>query len=160
MIAIGGQEAFAQHWRQAEQSVRHGLARHVGRPSDRDDVLQEAALVAWRRRDDFVEGRSFAAWIYGIARRCRGLPRHGRSLGLDLAPPAPDPGWTMEDRDGLRTALARLPDGDVQLLRWVHVDGLPCAGIAKRLGLGPRSLAMRLARAEQRLRTVLTAAVD
>lgn len=36
--------------------------------SDADDIMQEVVTTMWRRYDEFIEGKDFAAWGIGIAR--------------------------------------------------------------------------------------------
>jgi len=45
------------------------------------DILQEANLVLWRRRESFAPGTSFAAWAYKIA--FMQVLAHRRDLGRD-----------------------------------------------------------------------------
>ncbi|MEZ6120315.1 MAG: RNA polymerase sigma factor [Pirellulaceae bacterium] len=42
----------------------------VGNRADADDVVQEAALIAFRKRDSFRQGTSFSAWVSQIVRFC------------------------------------------------------------------------------------------
>jgi RNA polymerase sigma-70 factor (ECF subfamily) len=40
----------------------------LGRKTDAEDVLQEAAMIALRKISDFEEGTNFGAWMGGIVR--------------------------------------------------------------------------------------------
>lgn len=42
----------------------------VGGTSDADDIVQEAAIVAFNRIAEFREGSSFSAWLSEIVKRC------------------------------------------------------------------------------------------
>jgi RNA polymerase sigma-70 factor, ECF subfamily len=57
-------------------------------PHAADDVLQEAAVVAWQKRAEFAPGSSFGAWVGQIARnislRHRESRRRRQSAAIDL----------------------------------------------------------------------------
>lgn len=150
MIAIGGQEAFASRWREAEPALRRALSGRIANASDRDDVVQEAALNAWRRRDWYDAARPFAAWAWGIARRCH-APRASGAALPELAGERCEP----VDREAVALALARLDPRARALLEAVHVEGLGLAEAAARLGLGLRAARTLRDAAERRLRVAL-----
>ncbi|MEM7808217.1 MAG: RNA polymerase sigma factor [Planctomycetota bacterium] len=65
-----GRDAFARLFADAS---RRAWVVAMGVLLDRhgaDDVVQEAAAVAWRRRETFAVGTNFAAWICRIAHHC------------------------------------------------------------------------------------------
>ncbi len=153
MIAIGGQADFERRWRAADPALRRALAGRWAHAADRDDVLQEAALAAWRRRDWYDEARPFAAWAWGFARRCRALPPSGRLGGLAGAAAEQQAGDAAEE---IEAALAEMPAGDAALLRAAHVDERPLALLAAEHGVSTRTLARRLQAARHRLRLLMS----
>jgi RNA polymerase sigma-70 factor (ECF subfamily) len=53
----------------------------LGDRSEADDIVQEAAIVAYRKRNEFRPGSNFAGWVTGILKHCamnHRRKRHGR----------------------------------------------------------------------------------
>ena len=42
----------------------------VGDPSDAEDIVQDTAIIAFRKRGEFRRGTNFAAWVTTILRHC------------------------------------------------------------------------------------------
>lgn len=136
---------FAARWESAEPVVRRMIAMHIPRAADRDDALQEAALIAWRKWMAYDPARSFAAWLHGIARRCR--PAQRREVSLDcFAVAAPSEGQA----ERVRRALAALPPSDRDLLMEVG-DGRRLWDIAAKNRCCTRTITRRLRLARKRL---------
>lgn len=64
------QARFDQLWRDSQAAVRGLLAALVRDPTSVDDLLQEVAMVTWRRLPDYDSSRPFTAWAIGVARTC------------------------------------------------------------------------------------------
>lgn len=65
--------------------------RYTRNRSDAEDLVQEAALLAWRGFRNFESGSSFKAWFYRILTNCyfssyRKRKRQGTDIALDDAP--------------------------------------------------------------------------
>lgn len=66
-IRTGGEAVFSALAERYRHELRVHLYRMLGSFTDAEDLVQEALLKAWRRRETF-EGRStFRAWLYRIA---------------------------------------------------------------------------------------------
>src|SRR3954449_2836211 len=89
----GTETAFAALVERHRRELRIHCYRMLGSLEDAEDLVQETALRAWRKRGDF-EGRStLRAWLYRIATNaCLDALRRRppRLLPYD-APPAADP---------------------------------------------------------------------
>ncbi len=59
---------FATHFRQAHRALWLVAAAIVWNPSDADDVMQEAAIIAVGKIDSFQPGTNFKAWMAQIVR--------------------------------------------------------------------------------------------
>ena len=62
---------------------------------------------------------------------------------------------SVAERDALRTALARLPEEDRELLMLVRWDGLSLRDAGEVLGVPEGTVSSRLHRARTKLRTIL-----
>jgi RNA polymerase sigma-70 factor (ECF subfamily) len=67
---------FVECFRAAAPALRVVAVAQVGQ-SDADDVVQQAAIVAWERRDRFEEGTDFRAWMAAIVRNAARNHRRG-----------------------------------------------------------------------------------
>ncbi|MHC4960292.1 MAG: RNA polymerase sigma factor [Planctomycetota bacterium] len=147
-------DAFEIHYR----DIRPGLLRFVGaRVRDShtaQDLVQEIYAKAFRARESFDEKRSFASWIYAIARnacidhlrrRIRD-PLAGIAPGAPVAPPdldgmpdrsSPDPVANVEKKDlvaAVRRELEKLPDHRRAAVEMKILEGLTYREIAEALG--------------------------
>lgn len=150
---LSAEERFALLAEQVWDPVQRYLRR---RTHDADDVLADTMLALWRRLDD-VPADAALPWAYGVAAHClrnarRAEDRRGRLLQrLSTEPAAPPP----EDDPDLADALARLPEGDREVLRLWAWEQLPPREIAVVLGISPNAASIRLHRATTKLRTHL-----
>jgi RNA polymerase sigma-70 factor, ECF subfamily len=119
-----------------------------------DDVVSDVFVVAWRRLDDVPEDG--LPWLLGCAQRI--IANHRRSGRRQTAlfdrlsrePTAAPQGQAPTD-SVLGEALARLSDGDREVLMLTAWEGLEPARAAAVVGCSPRAFAMRLHRARRRL---------
>jgi RNA polymerase sigma-70 factor (ECF subfamily) len=146
-------------------AVYEPVQRYLRRRSDpatADDVLADVLLVLWRRLDD-VPADLPLAYAYGVARGClansrRSAVRQERVVARLAQQHRPDDG--EPDGAGLAEALASLPDADQELLRLWAWEQLAPRELAVVLGISANAVSIRLHRAKQKLREVLTARKD
>jgi RNA polymerase sigma factor (sigma-70 family) len=121
-----------------------------------EDVVQEAALKAWRKRSRLRPGSDALPWFLGIvANECRSLRRRRWWSVLPLGPrevagPSAEPA-TTEGLD-LRRALRRLPAGDQLVIVLFFYLDLPLEEVARASGLTVTAARSRLYRALKKLR--------
>ena len=125
-----------------------------------EDAVQEAALLAWRRRRSLRDGRAVDAWFTRIlVNVCRDELRHRskrpRLITLDpaLEPVATD----TDDRIALDPAIRRLTPDEQSLLALRFGRDLTVPAIADRLGIPEGTVKSRLHAALQHLRAALDA---
>ena len=125
-----------------------------------DEVVAEAFLVAWRRRDEIPEGLE-KAWLFGVARNTiltayRSARRRHALNGKLCRVARPEP-WTddhfeaSDQTDALLPALRSLRPEDREILTLVAWEGLSHAEIGETLGISPNAVAIRVHRARKRL---------
>jgi RNA polymerase sigma-70 factor (ECF subfamily) len=126
-----------------------------------EDIAQEAMLAAVRAIESFDRRRPFRPWLHRIvvnrsldwlrARQRRpevsGALAAGRSTAASASP--------EEMSENLVAALGALDPDQRALVVLRHVLGYRSSELARMLGLTPATVRTRLARALQRLRTLL-----
>ena len=124
----------------------HGLAA---------DATQQTFIKAWRAASTYDAERSFAPWIYAIARRTaidlyRRRSRLVVSDEVDIPsfPPGLETVWEVFE---VRAALDRLPDEERQVVKLSHFDGFTHVEIAQRLDIPVGTVKSRSHRAHRRL---------
>lgn len=132
-------------------------------PARREDLLQDISLALWRALDRWRGEASLRTFVARVAHN-RGIDhvaRHSR-LGEDLldeehADPAADPlrdAETHQRRVDLLNAVQALPLGDRPLVV-LALEGFTQREIGLALGLEENTVAKRLSRARQRLRSTM-----
>ncbi|HVW36720.1 MAG TPA: sigma-70 family RNA polymerase sigma factor [Pirellulales bacterium] len=166
---IDWQAELARH----DRWLRTIAIARLGEPQAVDEVMQEVALAAVRQSAPLADADKVAPWLYrltvtqallyrrrmgrrrklteGYAERVR--PTEGESRTADpLA-------WLLADerRKLVRTALAKLPRRDAEILLLKYTEDWSYHDIAARLGIGHSAVEARLHRARRRLRSELAA---
>jgi RNA polymerase sigma-70 factor (ECF subfamily) len=114
-------EMVAPHW-----DVLVRVAGRLAVPGSRDDVLQDALTLAWRRRASYDPGRgSVRAWLLVItadqARRSWRRHRVWHPLADELPAAAPDPA-VRADVEAAITSLPRRQRLAVQLRYYADLE--------------------------------------
>jgi RNA polymerase sigma-70 factor (ECF subfamily) len=141
-------------------------ARMLGSNDAAEDAVQDALIRAFVRLGDCREPHKFGGWLFLIVRnRCfaerRRPERHGRSLEIgDEVLAAPDRSdealEQAESAEALERALQMVTPEQREVFVLKHVEGLPYEEIAALIGVSVGSLKMRMHRAYDRLRELLT----
>jgi RNA polymerase sigma factor (sigma-70 family) len=165
-LMITPRDRFELLFRENSRPILGYALRRTSRPEDAADVLSEVMLIAWRRLDDVPAGAAARLWLFGVARRVvanqeRAATRRlnlGERLRLEASRiSGADPADGHEERETVRAALRRLPEGDRELLLLVAWEGLEPHEAAKVMAISRPAARTRLHRARRRLRRELTA---
>jgi RNA polymerase sigma-70 factor (ECF subfamily) len=148
---------FQQIYAQSYRSLVGYARRRTSSAEDAADVVAETFLVAWRRVDVIPPGDDATPWLYGVARnvisnQVRGARRRERlthRLQFELTPVPVDGPETVQTSI-TDEALARLSEGDRELLRLMAWEGLEASEIAVALGFSSGTVRVRLSRARRR----------
>ncbi|MEM6328384.1 MAG: sigma-70 family RNA polymerase sigma factor [Bacteroidota bacterium] len=162
-IRRGDSRAFELLFR----DLHPGLVRFAGTLAESaaasDDLVQEAFVRLWERRDRLDPARSVRALLYQTVRNL-GLNRvRDRSTRQDklngLAADAPAPivlpdahAEAADTGDRLRAWVADLPDRQREALRLTRFEGLSHDEAAEVMGVSPRTVNNHLVRALRTLR--------
>jgi RNA polymerase sigma-70 factor, ECF subfamily len=172
--AKAGDAAAFDELVRATYAKTYSLAYQLtGNDADAKDVAQETYLRAFKSLARFRGEAAFPTWLYRItvnsasnvlAKRRRhdhamSLDEPHRNLHLVETNPEHDPvdrALASELRDRVRTSLAALPSFLRQVVELREIEGLPHAAIAERLGITETAAKVRLHRARQKLRHLLS----
>jgi len=134
-----------------------------------DDVLQQALLHAFARRDQLRLHSKFKSWLWTIAfNEMRMYYRSERGLlsldefPIDPGDRAPSPlarAEQVEKLEWLHAGLAKLSDRDRTVVRMRDLDGLSIAETAEALAISQAAVKSTHFRARKRLACALTPSV-
>jgi RNA polymerase sigma-70 factor (ECF subfamily) len=146
-------------------SLCYAIAYRILRDAERaQDAVQQAFLLAWRELPHLRDPERFGPWLHKLlVNACYDeLRRHKRwsariqTLPMD-GPGGPDPMLTVEDRDTLDRAFARLTPQHRAVFVLHHHAGLPLADIAIIAGVPVGTVKSRLHHATRALRAAIAA---
>jgi RNA polymerase sigma-70 factor (ECF subfamily) len=131
----------------------------VARPSDAEDVAQEAMMVACERIDTCRDPRRFSAWLFQSVRnhsRNWLAKRKLRDVSKDAEPPEAVHGGPDPDAGAFRaqllTALGQLGEVEREVVLLHDLDGWTHPEIADALGISVVMSRQHLFQARRRLR--------
>lgn len=176
--AAGGDErAFTELITASKGALFRFVLRYVSDEDEALDILQESYAAAWRAIGRYDPARPFEIWLRSIAvNKCRDWGRRRRVrrlvrgvIGLD----APEAARVGDDRPGadeqlsdrrrldqVARAIRDLPDGLKAPLLLATLEGRSHAEIGAILGLSPKAVELRVARARRKLHDALDALSD
>jgi len=162
--SLSSPERFGELYSRYFAEVYRYLAGRLGADAA-DDLAAETFLAAFRRRGTFdPDLGAVRPWLYGIAtnlvaRHRRAESRRYAALARIGADPAADSeeeqiaerltAWQV--RRSLAGALARLPEGDRDVLLLIAIGGLSYAEVAFALSVPEGTVGSRLNRARRKL---------
>jgi RNA polymerase sigma-70 factor (ECF subfamily) len=167
--ALGGdRRAFDELYRRHVDRVARLLARLVGAPPDREDLIQQVFLEAFRSLGAFRGDAAFSTWIYRIAinvahdhlRRARRRPAAplGERALAELVAPATDPEQAAHKRQELARALALLdklkPKKRIAFVLRT-VEGLSLDEIGALVGASAPAVGQRVKHAQRELAVMI-----
>lgn len=146
-------------WVQPHWQVLQRFAARLVPADDRDDLLQDVLVRAWRKRHTFDPARGSAqSWLLAVtadrARRFRVRSRPA-TASLDARPDDAAPPRESDDDLVLRAAVALLSDRRRLAVELYYYIGLPIAEVATVMGCADGTVRATLAAARAELRTTL-----
>lgn len=146
-------------WLQVRRYCLREARRHAARPSDAEDIAQNATLRAWCARHTLRDQEALWSWLSQITRNeAMRMYERKRPECMAELPESVDE-ESLADRVAasldLRRALALLPDVDRQLVALHYGRDLTCQIAAARLDLALPTAKVRLHRVRRRLAKAL-----
>jgi RNA polymerase sigma-70 factor (ECF subfamily) len=130
---------------------------------DAEDVFQEVFLRTWQNLGRLKSDEAIRPWIAQLTRRLcvdrlRSAARELSRDDLDRSPSlaARDAAAQIDEALIVREAISRLPAIQQEIIERVFVRGESHATIASALGIAEGTVASRICRARERLRSLLT----
>jgi len=149
-------ELYVELFTQNEQALRTFVRGLVYSWHDTDEIVQEVALVAWQKFDQFEVGTSFLKWACVIARFKalafrRKFAREKISFNNALLEVMADEAIEETDQrrheyEALEHCLNKLPEKQKRWVTLAHTPGVSSLEMAKELGIKPGAFYMRLNR--------------
>lgn len=144
-----------------EPAVRAFVRSLVPTLADANDVMQEVALVLWRKFDEYHSHEDFRRWAFGVAKfkvlawqRDQARDRHvfGEEMTEVLAHEASERSdQLVAQREALRVCLEKLPEEQRRLVDSAYASGSRIDALAASLG----RTAMALYKTLHRIRLTL-----
>lgn len=156
-------------WEQHASWLRTVLQARLRNSVDADEVLQDVAVLAWRKREQLIDASRIEPWLYRIAisqvlmfwrknKRTHHhveLSTHAESHEDHSTPDPADWVTKQEAHELVRKAMQRLPAQDREILLLKHVECWTYEQICNRLGITYDKVVYRVSRARDRLRREL-----
>ncbi len=149
-------EDFMRLFVKHEPDLRTFIRSLVPTLTDADEVLQETAIVLWRKFETFEPGTEFIRWACVIARfealaYRRKIARDRLVLGADVTQLLADEAIDelperRREREALESCLRQLPENQQRLVTKAYTPGIKTKDLAEGLGKSPASLYMALNR--------------
>lgn len=149
-------EHFVELFTQNEQTLRTFVRGLVPSWHDTDEIVQESALVAWQKFDQFELGTSFLKWTCVIARfkvlaHRRKFARERIAFNEALMEVLADESENeIEQRrleyEALENCLGKLPEKQKRWVTLAHTPGMSSKELAEEIGMKPGAFYMRLNR--------------
>ena len=153
--------AFIREFTAAQRRLYLLVLAQVGRPSEAEEILQEANVVLWAKREEYEPGTNFFAWAAQVCRFeiLKARRRHARSKlrfsdeFLDaVAREVEQRSEELEARrHALATCLDKLRRKDRELIQARYEPGVSGDDLAERLGRPANSVYQSIGRIRRTL---------
>lgn len=142
--------------------LRRLCAVYCRETNDRQDLLQDMIVAAWRARESFRGEAEFSTWLYRVAVNAA-LQRLRQRRRVPLTEPLADrhtvpsasPPPDAQNRQKLMAAIEKLQPIDRSILA-LSLDDKSHAEIGSIVGATSNAIGVRLSRIRERLRTIAT----
>ena len=128
---------------------------YVDDPDERQDMLQEILLQAWRSYPSFRGDSQFSTWLYRVSLNTvltalRKNKRQPEKTNLETATQLASESSDTSDREWLYRSIRQLPEVD-RIIITLHLDGYQNEEIADITGMQKGNVALKLHRIKKKL---------
>lgn len=159
---VNPQDDFLRHFLQHQDDLRAFIGSLVRDRHACDDLLQDVALVLWRKYGEYDPSRPFGAWARGIATyKVLQWFEKSKRVPVPLSPAATQlialafeesPAGGAEEQEALRRCLEKLPEKSRDLVRMRYEESLKLRDIAERVSSTLDAVHKALSRIREALR--------
>ena len=143
-------DQFLRFFMRHEESLRVFLRSLLFTHDEEREVMQEVAVVLWRKFDVGMDSQSFCRWAFGVARmealafrRDRARDRHtfGDEVFELLSQTVVNHSSSLEaERRALDLCLKKLPEDQRQIIQNAYAPGVKIDQLANQMGRTAMSL--------------------
>jgi RNA polymerase sigma-70 factor (ECF subfamily) len=143
-------DQFLRFFMRHEESLRVFLRSLLFTHDEEREVMQEVAVVLWRKFDVGMDSQSFCRWAFGVARmealafrRDRARDRHtfGNEVFELLSQTVVNYSSSLEaERRALDLCLKKLPEDQRQIIQNAYAPGVKIDQLANQMGRTAMSL--------------------
>ncbi len=162
----GNEQAFKKLFDKYHQKLYAYLFRLLDSKDDAEDIVQETFIKIWEKRDQFIEGYSFDAFLFKIAKNAFiSLTRKKINQNVfDLNPEIlarPDDYNSdtyvilNETREIIEKIINRLPKKRKEIFRLRRIENLSRKEISEKLGISIVTVDNQIMKANHYLKTEL-----
>lgn len=149
-------DQFLRLFMEHEEALRLFVRSLLFDQEESREVMQEVAVVLWRKFDDSLDSLSFRRWAFGVARmealtfrRDRARDRH--TFGDDIAEllegaVQEESGALERERSVLELCVGKLPPDQRKLVDTAYEPGVKKNDLARKLGWTSMALYKKLHR--------------
>jgi RNA polymerase sigma-70 factor (ECF subfamily) len=137
-------DQFLRFFMRHEESLRVFLRSLLFTHDEQREVMQEVAVVLWRKFDVGMDSQSFCRWAFGVARmealafrRDRARDRHtfGDEVFELLSQTVVNHSSSLEaERRALDLCLKKLPEDQRQIIQNAYAPGVKIDQLANQMG--------------------------
>ena len=149
-------DQFLRLFMEHEEALRLFVRSLLLSQEEAREVMQEVAIVLWRKFDESLDNLSFRRWAFGVARmevlafrRDRARDRHTFSddiVGLLERTVQEQSGTLEHERNVLEQCVAKLPHDQRDLVRTAYEPGVKMNDLADKRGWTAMALYKKLHR--------------
>lgn len=150
---------FEQLMKSQSRLIAAVCNKYPGNDEDKEDLLQDIWLRAWKARLTFRGDSSFRTWLYELAKNAL-LTKYNRGKGIEMIYPNKMPEIEVECNDDRATfeelngALQHLNEHEKHLIR-LFLDEHSHREIAELTNTTEKNVASRFMRVKAKLRKIL-----
>ncbi len=154
-------ELFVRRFTHHEPDLRRFLRSMLPTHTDTDEVLQQTAIVIWKKFDQYDPDTHFMKWACVIARfealaYRRKMARDRHVFREDILSLIADESLEEIDQqnleeEALEHCLSQLPEGQRKLVELAYTPGIKVKDLAAEAGSSPEAFYMRLNRIRRNL---------
>lgn len=154
-------ELFVQRFAQHERDLRRFIRSLLPTWTDTDEVVQQTAIVLWRKFDQYDPETNFMKWACVVARfealaYRRKMARDKLVFREDVLELMADEGAEEVDtrrteHEALETCLAAMPEKQRQFVTLAYTPGIKVKELAAEAGSSSAAFYMRLKRLRHQL---------